>query len=153
MTIPRNWNHLVMACGLALAVCVSSAAAQPEWDPADFREVSTIELRTITQTEGEYWFPVWVVVIDDSVFVRLGTRAAERIKFNDTFPDIGVRVGDKQFDRVHAEPAPEYTARVAGAMADKYWSDLLIRWFDHPLTLELVPAKSAAPTPAVEPGD
>lgn len=150
MTIPRKWKRLVVVGALTVVACASRAAAQPEWDPADFREVSTIELRTITSADGEYWFPVWVVVIDDSVFVRLGTRAAERIKFNDTFPDIGVRVGDKQFDRVHAEPAPEYTARVAGAMADKYWSDLLIRWFDHPLTLELVPARSATAAPVAE---
>ena len=43
--------------------------------------------------------------------------------------------------------APE----VAAAMADKYWSDIFIRWFPHPLTLRLVPdvvsavAATAAP--------
>jgi hypothetical protein len=28
--------------------------------------------------EGEHWFPVWLVVIDDQVDVRLGARAATR---------------------------------------------------------------------------
>ena len=31
------------------------------------------------------------------------------------------------------------TLKVAEAMADKYWSDVLIRWVDHPLTARLEP--------------
>lgn len=139
-------KSLIVALTFAVSWAGSAVAqAAPEWDVSEFAATDTIELRTVTDEEGEYWFPVWVVVVDGKVFVRLGNRAAERIKFNVMFPDIGVRIGDKQFDRVHAEPAPEYAARVAGAMADKYWTDLFIRWFDHPLTLELVPAAPAAP--------
>ncbi len=135
--------------GLCVVLAALPAFAQegPVWDPAEFAGANTIELRTVSNEEGEYWFPVWVVVIDDSVFVRLGTRAAERIKFNTLFPDVGVRVGDKEFNRVHAEPASEYAVRVAGAMADKYWTDIFIRWLEHPLTLELVPATVQHPTP------
>jgi hypothetical protein len=33
---------------------------------------------------------------------------------------------------------------VAQAMADKYWSDVFVRFFSHPLTLRLVPPASAA---------
>lgn len=141
------------ALALALAATAAPAPAQagPQWVPAEFAAADTIELRTISSEEGEYWFPVWVVVLDDAVYVRLGSRAAERIKFNTAFPDIGVRLGDKQFDRVHAQPAADYAVRVAGAMADKYWTDLFIRWLDHPLTLELVPAKVAAVAPAAAP--
>jgi hypothetical protein len=28
---------------------------------------------------------------------------------------------------------------VATAMADKYWSDVIVRHFDHPLTMRLTP--------------
>ena len=35
--------------------------------------------------------------------------------------------------------APESVEHVAHSMAEKYWSDLIIRHFDHPLTMRLVP--------------
>jgi len=130
---------MLLLGGVSLAV----AQAEPAWVPKEFAAMNTIELRTTSDEDGDYWFPVWVVVIDDAVFVRLGSRAAERIKFNAKFPDVGVRIGDKQFERVHAEPAPEYAVRIAGAMASKYWTDIFVRWLDHPLTLELVPARGS----------
>jgi len=34
---------------------------------------------------------------------------------------------------------PEAAQRVADAMAAKYWSDLVIRFLPHPMTLRLVP--------------
>lgn len=117
------------------------------WDTAAFASARTIEIRTIGDDEGEYWFPVWVVVIEDRVFVRLGTRAADRIKLNTMFPDVGVRIGDTQFNRVHAKPATAFAERVEQAMAEKYWTDIFVRWLAHPLTVELVPL---AGTPRVE---
>jgi hypothetical protein len=50
-----------------------------------------------------------------------------------------VRVAGREFDRVRAEAAPEAAERVAAAMGEKYWSDLLIRYVHHPLTMRLVP--------------
>jgi hypothetical protein len=69
--------------------------------------------------------------------VRLGSRAAERIETNETGSEIAVRVGDLQFDHVRVEKAPELADRVAEQMAEKYWSDIFIRFFPHPLTLRL----------------
>lgn len=135
----------ILAATLLLLSVAASALGPEAWDPEAFEEASQIELRTITPEEGEYWFPVWVVVVDGSVYVRLGSRAAERIRMNAKFPEVGVRLGNQQFDRVIAEPAADYSERVAAAMGDKYWSDLLIRWLSHPLTLELVPAEPVAP--------
>ena len=119
-----------------LALLVAPAAA--DWKPGTFAAANTIELRTTAPGEGDHWFPVWVVVFDDQVYVRLGTRAAGRIERNTTKPYVGVRVAGQQFDRVRAVPAPESVERVAHAMADKYWSDMIIRHFDHPLTMRLV---------------
>ena len=48
-----------------------------------------------------------------------------------------VRISGHEFDHVRAEPAPEMAERVAAAMAAKYWSDLLIRFARHPLTVRL----------------
>lgn len=130
----------------ALLFAAAAPALGPaDWDAKLFDQASQVELRTITPGEGEYWFPVWVVVIDGAVYVRLGSRAAERIRLNDKFPEIGVRLGTQQFDRVIAEPAADYAERVNSAMADKYWTDIFVRYLSHPLTLELVPAEPAAP--------
>lgn len=130
-----------------LSGLVSYAALAADWEPNIFKDAETLDLRTIGAEEGEYWFPVWVVVVDDQVFVRLGSRAADRIRQNQAGALVAVRVKDVQFDAVEAVEAPDYAERVADAMATKYWSDLFIRYFPHPMTLRL--SVAAAPT---EPG-
>lgn len=138
---------IVISIVVALVAYAQADQDSAKWDPAAFASAQTIEIRTIGDDEGEYWFPVWVVVIEERVFVRLGTKAADRIKFNTMFPDVGVRVGETQFNRVHAKPATAFAERVEQAMADKYWTDIFVRWFAHPLTAELVPLSG---TPRVE---
>ncbi|TMA37434.1 MAG: hypothetical protein E6J79_10430 [Deltaproteobacteria bacterium] len=123
----------------ALVALVAAPARAAEWKPRTYASENRLELRTTAPGEGDHWFPVWVVVLDDQVYVRLGTRAAGRIERNTTKPYVGVRVAGEQFERIKGVPAPESVERVARAMADKYWSDVIIRHMDHPLTLRLVP--------------
>lgn len=110
-----------------------------EWNPQAFAKEETLSMRTIGPEEGEYWFPVWLVVIDNQVYVRLGSRAAERVQKNTTASQLAIKIADQQFDHVKGEEAPEMVDTVAAAMAEKYWSDMFIRSFPHPLTLRLVP--------------
>jgi hypothetical protein len=128
---------LCIAVLLVLSLKVPATAA--EWNPQSYANEETLDIRTTGPEEGAYWFPVWPVVIDGKVYVRLGSRAVERIKKNTTAPYIGVKVAGQEFDRIKTEEAPEMVEAVAKAIADKYWSDLFIRWFPHPLTLRLVP--------------
>jgi hypothetical protein len=109
------------------------------WTPDAWKNQDRLELQTTVPEEGEYWFPVWLVVLDDQVYVRLGTRAVERVEKSTTKPYMGVRIAGQQFDRVKGTPVPEKAEEVAAAMGDKYWSDLFIRYFNHPLTLRLTP--------------
>jgi hypothetical protein len=122
----------------ALVLFVSRTSAQ-HWNPASFAKEDTLKLRTVEPNEGEHWFPVWLVVIDDQVYVRLGSRAAGRVERNTTAPYLGVEVAGQRFDHVRGVPAPDYAGRVAQAMAEKYTSDIIVRLFSHPLTLRLVP--------------
>jgi len=123
----------------ALVALVAAPVRAAEWKPRTYASENTLELRTTAPGEGDHWFPVWLVVLDDQVYVRLGTRAAGRIERNTTKPYVGVRVAREQFERIKGVPAPESVERVARAMADKYWSDVIVRHMDHPLTLRLVP--------------
>jgi hypothetical protein len=125
--------------GLVTALLVPPAAAA-EWNPKAWADDSTLELRTQASGEDAHWFPVWLVVLDDQLYVRLGSRAADRIATNATAPFVGVRIDGAEFERVRTEPAPDRADAVAKAMGDKYWSDVVIRYFDHPMTLRLVPA-------------
>jgi hypothetical protein len=125
------------AAGLVLVLALPALAA--EWRPAAWVSEDTIELLTVGPDGGEHWFPVWLVVLDGDVFVRLGSRAAARIEANRTRPYVGVRIAGAEFPRVRGEPAPETAARVAAAMGEKYWSDVVIRHLAHPLTLRLRP--------------
>lgn len=115
-----------------------SGAIAGTWDPDAFAKHDVIKLRTNCGSEGQYSFPVWLVVVDRHVFVRLGSRAADRVECTPGMV-IGVEIGDQRFDSVRAVASPEMADRVAKAMADKYPSDLLVRWFPHPLTLRLDP--------------
>ena len=129
-------------CGV---LCVGLLLSRPslgraaEWNPQAFAKEETLSMRTTGPEEGEYWFPVWLVVIDEQVYVRLGSRAAERVQKNKTAPQLAVKIADQQFDAVKGEEAPEMAAAVAAAMAEKYWSDMFVRFFPHPLTLRLRP--------------
>ena len=133
---PRMRRLRALALGILLLSPLAHAA---DWTPAAWKDVDTVDLQTIGPDEGEYWFPVWLVVLDDQVYVRLGTKAAGRVEKNKTAPHMGVRVAGQQFDRVRATPVPDMADRVAAAMGEKYWSDVFIRYFAHPLTLRLTP--------------
>lgn len=133
-------TKLVAALGLGLLCGTLARAAEPAWAPALWVDEDTVELRTTAAGEPPYWFKVWVAVVDDQLYVRLGSRAASRIEGNTTAPTIGVRIAGQEFERVRAENAPQMAARVADELAEKYWSDVLIRHVSHPLTLRLVPA-------------
>ena len=123
---------------LLLPTLLAAPSAAAEWTPRAYAGASTIELRTVAAGEGEHWFPVWVVVVDDQVYVRLGPRAAGRVDKNQTAPYVGVRILGQQFERVRGVPAPDDAARVAKAMAAKYWGDLIVHHLSHPLTLRLI---------------
>ena len=128
----------------AVTLVVASASAA-DWSPHAFVNESTLELKTVAAGEGEHWFPVWLAVIGDELYVRLGPRAAGRIERNTTAPYVGLRIAGQEFPRVRGIPAPEKAQAVAQAMAEKYWSDVVIRHFNHPLTLRLVPEPAASP--------
>src|SRR5205823_12428908 len=100
---------------------------------------TTLGLRALAPGVPAPWFAVWLVGLGDQVYVRLGPRAAGRIETNVAAPYVGVRILGQQFGRVRAEPAPDHAERVAKAMAAKYWSDLVVHHFSHPLTLRLAP--------------
>jgi hypothetical protein len=125
-----------------LAACGPFAASRGlpvGWNPDVIAKQDTIRLRTIGPREGEHWFPVWVVVLDGEVYVRLGSRATRRVEENTAAPYLGVEIAGQRFDKVRGVPAPELAQRVAAAMAEKYWSDIFVRYMRHPLTLRLVP--------------
>lgn len=132
------------AAGLLL-VGLREASPAASWDPAVWTEEDTVELRTQRPGEEPHWFPVWFVVIDGQMYVRLGSRAAERFETSQTKPVLGVRIEGQEFDSIEAMPAGDMIEAVGRSMAQKYWSDLLIRFFPHPLTLRLAPAASGTP--------
>jgi hypothetical protein len=140
-TAPRVAHEDAMRVVLPAVVLslVPTFVAAGTWNPAMFAGESTLQLKTTAAGEGEHWFPVWLVVVDDEVYVRLGSRAASRMERNTTAPYVGVRIGGQEFDRVKAVAMPEKAAAVADAMARKYWSDVIVRHFHHPMTVKLVP--------------
>jgi hypothetical protein len=130
---------LALALGSLLLLVRPAGAAEPQWTPGLWVDEDTVELRTTEPGKPPYWFKVWVAVVDDQLYVRLGSRATKRIESNTTGPEIAVRIAGEEFEHVKVENAPEMKERVADELAEKYWSDLLIRFAPHPLTLRLVP--------------
>ena len=147
MKIKTNVNLVVASAVFWIALIGAACAASnpvPGWEPNAFRDQSTLQIMTIGPDEGEHWSRLWLAVIDGQLYVRLGDRAFGRIQKNTASPYVKVKVGDREFDKVRLEAAPEMTDKVAAAMADKYWMDILIRHESHPMTARLV----AEPTPS-----
>ena len=128
-----------LAGGFLVAIAAVSATAQAAWDPQAFSKENTLEFLTVGPDEGEHWSTVWLVVIDGQVYIRLGSRAADRITKNTTNPIVKLRIAGQEFDHIKAEPAPNMAVPVANAMGEKYWSDVFVRHFSHPLTMRLTP--------------
>ena len=133
---------------IALAAGVHAAdSAVPGWDPNAFRTESTLQVMTTGPEEGEHWSTLWLVVIDGQLYVRLGDRSWGRIQKNTTSPYLKVKIADKEFDKVRLDETPDMKDKVAAAMADKYFLDILIRHESHPMTARLTaeagPAQSA----------
>lgn len=143
----RRMSLRAALLGTALLIAVAALptlapAAGGAWDPAAFVEQSTLQFLTVGPEEGEHWTTVWLVVLDDQLYIRLGTGAAGRMERSTRKPIVQVRIAGQEFTRVRAEEAPDMVARVATAMSEKYWTDLLIRYSPHPLTMRLVPVES-----------
>ena len=136
---------------LVAAMLYAAVGAAPGWNPAAIASESTIELRTIGREEGEHWSTVWFVVVDGSLYVRLGPRAAGRIEKNTTAPRFAIRLASGEVHPMRYEPAPEKAAAVADAMAAKYWTDMLGEPFrklgltSPPLILRLAPEGGSEP--------
>ena len=120
------------------ALTLTATAARADWDPQAFSTEGTLEFLTV-EDGVEHWSTVWLVVIDGQVYIRLGSRAAGRMEGNATKPDVQVRIAGQVFPKVRTEAVPAMADAVAKAMADKYWSDVLVRHFSHPLTMRLTP--------------
>jgi hypothetical protein len=137
-----------MRIALALLLLVGCAGSPPgkpagpaEWNPSAWPGENTVELRTTDPGDQPHWSPVWLVVIDGQLYVRLGSRAAGRFDRNTTKPLMDVRIAGKQFDRVRGVVAADMKAKVEQAMAEKYWlqGDVIVRHMDHPYTMRLEP--------------
>jgi hypothetical protein len=129
------WTGAILGGVLAAAAVATTTV----WNPNAWTKESTVELRTTCPGEGEHWFPVWLVVLDGDVYVRLGNRAVGRVECNQTKPEVAVRIAGMEFEHVRLEPAPADVERVAAAMRAKYWGDVLVHWMSHPMTARLVP--------------
>ena len=130
---------------IALAARVRAAdTAVPGWDPNAFRTESTLQVMTTGPDEGEHWSSLWLVVIDGQLYVRLGDRSWGRIQKNTTAPYLKVKVAGNEFDKVRLDEALDMKDKVAAAMADKYFMDILIRHQSHPMTARL----TAEPAPS-----
>ena len=53
-----------------------------------------------------------------------------------------MRIAGQTFDKVKAESVPDMAEPVAKAMGEKYWSDVFVHYFSHPLTVRLTPEKN-----------
>ncbi|MGH7925002.1 MAG: hypothetical protein ACREQH_10485 [Candidatus Binatus sp.] len=138
----------LIALWIALVAGAAGAAdsVAPGWNPNAFRDQSTLQIMTTAPEEGEHWSKLWLVVLDGQLYVRLGSRSFGRVQANTTNPYLKVKVGDREFDRVRLDPAPDMTDKVAAAMADKYFMDFLVRHESHPMTARLVAEPAPAPS-------
>jgi hypothetical protein len=132
---------LLLGCASVLFL---AATARADWNPEVLGRENTLQFSTVSPDDGEHWSTVWLVLVDGQIFVRLGDRAADRMRNSTRWPYVDVRIGDETFENVRVEPTPQMEGHVADAMAEKYWMDILFRHIRHPLTARLAPAEPGA---------
>lgn len=135
-------RYVTTIFSLMFSLALLAAPARAGWDPSGFKGESTLDFLTISPDDGEHWSRVWLVVIDDQVYIRLGSRAAARMEGNTRAPIVSIRIGKQEFADVDAIPAPEMADAVAAKMAEKYTSDIFVRYLSHPLTMRLRPKQA-----------
>ncbi len=123
-----------------ILVLQSPAAPAASWTPEQWRDVSTLQIWTIDADQNERWSSVWLVILGGDVYLRLGSAAADHLRASTQWPYTKVRIKGQEFTTVRADSMPNMAGPVAKAMADKYWSDLLVRYLPHPMTVRLVAA-------------
>jgi len=136
----RSINKAV-AAGLAASMLVLATPSVFAywWSPSAFTEERTLKLGMRCRGERERRLSERFVVLGGMVYVRLSRREAAIVQCNGMAPLLAVEVARQRFESVRGTPAPEFAERVDKAMADKYITDILVRFFPHPLTLRLVP--------------
>jgi hypothetical protein len=148
MKLPVTRRTVVVLVGLWFGligvVCAADNLA-PGWNPIGFQDESTLEIMTVGAKEGEHWSKLWLVVIDGKLYVRLGDRSFERVQKNVASPYVQVKIAGQKFDRVRLEAAPDMAEKVAAAMADKYFLDVLVRHESHPMTARLAAEPRSPP--------
>jgi hypothetical protein len=135
-------RYVSTLCSTALALVLFAAPAISGWDPARHADETTLEFLTVSPQDGEHWSTVWLVVIDDQLYIRLGSRAAARMNENTRAPIVSIRIAKEEFAEVEAIAVPEMAEAVAAAMAEKYSTDVFVRYLDHPLTMKLRPKQA-----------
>jgi hypothetical protein len=148
MKIRRIANLAILSFALLIALVTVAHANDkvvPGWDPTVFRDASTIKVMTTQPDVGEHWSSLSVVVIDGQPYIRLRDRSYGRIQRNTTRPYVKLKVVDQEFDKVKVEEMLDMKEKVAAAMADKYWMDILIRHESHPMVARLVLVPEASP--------
>ncbi len=109
-----------------------------DWEPAAFSEESTLEFLSVRDSGRDHWSPVWLVVIDDEVYLRLGRRAVKNLTSSTIYPDTRVRLAGTEFE-VRVTEADDMAGPVGAAMAEKYSTDCLVRFWPHPMTARIRP--------------
>lgn len=135
-------RYVSTLCSTALVLVLFAAPAIAGWDPARHTDESTLEFLTVSPEDGEHWSTVWLVVIDDQLYIRLGSRAAARMNENTRASIVSIRIAKEEFSEVEAIAVPEMAEAIAAAMAEKYSTDIFVRYFDHPLTMKLRPKQA-----------
>lgn len=130
---------LAAALLVAFVSLSTVAAGAAEWTPERWKDEDTLQFRTDCPGEPAYWSYVWVVVLDGQAWVRLGSRAAGRFDCSATKPLTSIRIAGEEFENVEMVDTPAMAERVAAAMAEKYSTDLIVRYMTHPYTMKLVP--------------
>ena len=95
----------VLSIGFTAAVRANDKAV-PGWDPAVFRDASTIKIMTTEPEVGEHWSNLWVVVIDGQPYVRRSRIRTDSAEHHQPLREVegggqGIRQGEGGGDAGH----------------------------------------------------
>jgi hypothetical protein len=123
---------LKKALTVALLVCAALVSrAEAAWDPAAWVDTKTLEFLTDCPEEGEYWSPVWLVVLEDHVYISLGSKAAGRLACSRLAPMTAIKIEGQLYENVRLVPETALAGRIEDARWDKYWTNVFVGFSEH----------------------
>lgn len=114
-----------------VALLCSAVPALAAWTPEEWTDTKTLEYLTNCPEEGEYWSPVWLVVLEGELYISLGSKAQSRVDCSTMGPKTSIKIEGELYENLEMVPETDLAEAIEDARWDKYWTNVFVGFAEH----------------------